>query len=99
MLGLLLVLGLLLLRCQGLSLFGHLLQASLAALETLLELSLLGLLLSDHGHTEVETGAVKFLLLQTVIVLQPSFDEGEKLLVVSFHDIVYFLTQFSKLSL
>lgn len=58
MLGLFLTLDLLLLSCQGFSLFGHFLQVNLAGLEALLELPLLCLLLADYSHTEVQSGAV-----------------------------------------
>lgn len=58
MLSLFLMLDLLLLSCQGLSLFVHLLKTNLAGLDALLELPLFGLLLAHNSYAEIQSRAV-----------------------------------------
>ena len=92
-------LNFLLLSKECLFLFLHSLKLCLAALDALLQLTLFCLLLSDNSHTEVQPGAIKFLLFDAVVVLETTLDEREQFLVVALHDIIDLLPKLAKLGL
>lgn len=99
MLCLFLPLNFLLLSKQCLFLFLHSLKLGLAALDTLLQLTLFCLLLSDYSHTEIQSRAIKLLLFDAVVILETTLDERKQFLVVALHDIIDLLSKLAKFCL
>lgn len=99
MLSLLSFLNLLLLKENCIFLFFQSLQFVFRTIQSVQQLFLLISLFLDGGHGQEQSGAIKLLLFNALIVLKFSFDQSEQFLIILFHDIIDLHFELTKLCL